>query len=70
MTYFTEKEADLITYCMEQNVYEFTDVEMSDYKSILTKLHSLTDTTRNSDYYPSEWDYAEILKCSDLSNTN
>ncbi len=55
---------------MEQNVYEFTDVEMIDYKSILTKLHSLTDTTRNSDYYPSEWDYAEILKCSDLSNTN
>jgi|TARA_B100001094_G_scaffold265281_1_gene267689 hypothetical protein len=70
MTYFTENEADLITYCMEQSVYEIAEEEMSLYKSIITKLHLLTDTTRRSDYYPTEWDYAEILKCKDVSNTN
>jgi len=70
MPTFTQVQADMIIYCMEQNVDDFTSEQMNDYFIILDKILTLTDKTRKLSTSVLPVDYTEITGCVDLSDTN
>jgi len=70
MPTFTQVQADMIIYCMEQNVDDFTSEQMNDYFIILDKILTLTDKTRKMSPSVLPVDYTEITGCVDLSDTN
>jgi len=70
MPSFTQVQADMIIYCMEQNVDDFTSEQMNDYFIILDKILTLTDKTRKLSTSVLPVDYTEITGCVDLSDTN
>jgi len=70
MPTFTQVQADMIIYCMEQNVDDFTSEQMNDYFIILDKILTLTDKTRKMSPSVLPVYYTEITGCVDLSDTN
>lgn len=70
MPLFTQVQADMIIYCMEQNVDDFTSEQMNDYFMILDKIFVLTDRTRKMSTSVLPVDYTEITGCVNLSDIN